>query len=101
MVSVALLTAVVNNAATLSPQQVADYEHYLKTKREGLTLLRAPITTLYLFFRAILAFLLSTIHYITTHWIFLFLCVPLGLLWYIQVIYCILLPYYTLHFLPG
>ena len=109
MVSAALLTTVHSNAS-LTPQQVADYEHHLKEQRqstfisflislpsflysinllkrsfrEKLTLLRSPCTTCSLFLIAILSFLLHTAHYIATHWIFLFLLLPLSLLWYIQ-----------------
>lgn len=67
----------------VSPQQISDFDHYRKEIRESLTLLQHPRKTLSLFCTGFVALLSYSIRYCISHSLFLYIILPLSLLWYI------------------
>lgn len=52
-----------------------------KDQRETLTLFHKPVATISLFFRGAIALIFYLFHYITSHSLFLYGCIPLACLW--------------------
>lgn len=68
---------------SITPQQISDFEHHRKERRETLTLLQRPVATLKCFFRGTGALAVYTVKYMVSHVVFLYFIVPVLVLWLI------------------
>jgi hypothetical protein len=67
----------------VTPQQISDFDHMRKDKRETLTLFQRPIDTLRTFFGGAVALVFFSVKYIVSHAIFLYVLLPTAILWLI------------------
>ncbi len=71
------------NDDPVTPQQISDFDHYRKERRETLTLFQHPLKTLNMFLTGFVSLMYFSLKYCISHSIFLYVVLPMGLLWYI------------------
>lgn len=69
--------------SVVTPQQISDFDHMRKDRRESLTLFKRPFETIQLFFQGAVALVFYTIKYLASHSLVLYVLLPTAILWFI------------------
>jgi len=72
-----------NESGAVTPQQISDFDHMRKDRREMLTLFRQPIATLKTFALGGVALVYYTAKYLFSHSLFLYLLLPSAAVWFV------------------
>lgn len=76
------LEELLHQSVPVSPQQVSDFDHYRKKKRDTLTLIHSPITTIHKFIEGFFVLIYKTLQFCLFHPYFIYLLLPLIGLWF-------------------
>lgn len=79
------------DSSVVTPQQISDFDHMRKDRRETLTLFQRPLATIHTFFSGAIALVVYSFKYLVSHSLFLYAVLPAGILWF--VLDCIPGPY--------
>ena len=80
-----------SETGAVTPQQISDFDHMRKDRREMLTLFRQPVATLRTFLLGGVALVFYTVKYLFSHSLFLYGLLPAAAIWF--VLDCIPGPY--------
>lgn len=73
--------ALLSGSGHVSPQQISDFDHMRREAREELTLWKQPLRTITTCLRGLVFLVVQGTHYVLSHKIFLFVMVPIAVLW--------------------